>query len=227
MDLALQRLGSRLGYQFSNVELLKQALTHRSSGTLNNERLEFLGDALLGAVIASWLYHHFADASEGDLTRMRSLLVRRDTLARVGKRLEIGSCLQLGGGELKSGGHRRASIVADTVEALIGAIYLESGLDSCRQCIESWFLSELQNVEPGSENRDAKTRLQEYLQANGLELPLYTLVATEGEPHNQQFTVTCSVSGLAAEATGRESSRRRAEQNAAEKVLAQIAGGGR
>ena len=173
MTLALTRLASRLGYDFTDQSLFVQALTHRSAGAGNNERLEFLGDAVLSVIIAQWLFERFPSASEGELTRLRSSLVKGSTLARIARELDLGACLQLGGGELKSGGHRRESILSDALEAIIGAIYVESGLDACRERVLDWFGDRLGAIVLGSDEKDAKTRLQEYLQSRGHPLPVY------------------------------------------------------
>jgi len=222
----LERLSARLSYQFKDSRLFEQALTHRSAGSSNNERLEFLGDAVLGIVIANWLFSQFPRANEGQLTRMRATLVKGASLATVAKKLGLGDCLILGGGELKSGGHRRASILADCLEAIIGAIFIEGGLETCRQCIERWFADLLHNTAPQDENKDAKTRLQEYLQGRGESLPVYKLIDTQGDPHNQIFTVSCVVDGLAVPVTGKDVSRRKAEQLAAERALKNLQTGG-
>lgn len=222
MTLSLQRLSSRLGYQFNNHELFAQALTHRSAAAVNNERLEFLGDAVLSVVIANWLYERFPNAAEGELTRLRSSLVKGNTLARVAQELDVGSCLTLGGGELKSGGYRRESILADALEAIIGGIFLEAGLDACRQKILEWFGGRLDALTLNSDEKDAKTRLQEYLQSRGLPLPIYDVVCTEGDPHNHIFTVACTVPGIEEPVRAKDSSRKKAEKRAAEEALTLI-----
>lgn len=219
MTIALKRLSIRLGYQFKDEELFVQALTHRSAGPLNNERLEFLGDAVLSAVIAQWLFERFPDASEGELTRLRSLLVRGDALADIARMLDLGASLTLGSGELKSGGHRRESILADALEAIIGAIYLETGIECCRERILVWFGERLDAMELGSDDKDAKTRLQEYLQSRGKPLPVYEVVGTEGDPHNQIFTVSCTIPGLDHSVEAKAASRKKAEKRAAEQAL--------
>jgi len=219
VNFDLERLSARLAYRFKNPRILEQALTHRSAGSVNNERLEFLGDAVLGAVIACRLYQQFPGASEGELTRMRAALVKGATLAAVASKLGLGDHLILGGGELKSGGHRRASILSDCLEAVIGAIFTEAGLDACRACIERWFAEQLDSVGPKGDNKDPKTRLQEYLQGRGEQLPTYQLVETQGDPHNQVFTVSCQVEGLTVPMLGKGVSRRKAEQIAAERAL--------
>ncbi len=224
MSLALERLSSRLGYRFQDSGLLVQALTHRSAGSSNNERLEFLGDSVLSLVISEWLYSRFPHASEGELTRLRASLVKGSTLARVARKLALGECLVLGPGEMKSGGHRRDSILADAVEALIGAIFVEAGLAGCRERVLDWFAELLDGKTLGSDEKDAKTRLQEHLQSRGKPLPCYEVVRTEGDPHNQVFTVSCSVPGLHQPVVAQASTRKRAEKRAAELALSQLMG---
>lgn len=208
-----------LGHAFSDQELLRQALTHRSAGPGHNERLEFLGDALLGMLVADFLYRRFPDADEGQLTRTRAALVRRETLAGIARRVELGESLILGEGEQKSGGWRRASILANAVEALIGAVYLDAGIDACRTFVETLFSDELAEVDPATAGKDPKTALQEYLQSRSLPLPEYTTTAIAGPPHHQVFTVTCSAGtdGIVVDASG--NSRRKAEQAAARAML--------
>lgn len=215
-------LCSRLGYEFRDQALLRRALTHRSHGPDHNERLEFLGDSLLNMIITDTLFRRFADLDEGELSRMRAALVSGKTLAQVATELKLGDDLHLGAGERNSGGHRRSSTLADAVEALLGAVYLESGMQACRDCVLRWFASRLQRLDPTASHKDAKTRLQELLQARKQPLPDYQLCATEGKAHQQAFTVSCAVSLLSdpVEATG--SSRRKAEQAAAEVVLAHL-----
>jgi len=216
----LSKLEKKLGYQFNNSALLEQALTHRSCKGQHNERLEFLGDAILGLVIAEALFQNFPKTREGDLTRMRASLVKGVTLAEIAKELDIAQHLRLGPGELKSGGSRRESIQADAVEAVLGAIYLDSGADACKDRILQWFGSRLHSIEPGVQ-KDSKTLLQEYLQGRRLALPQYTVVAIEGDAHDQTFTVRCTVDGRqAVQASG--SSRRKAEQDCAQAILEQL-----
>ena len=195
MQKPVSGLMKKLGYQFQQVALLEQALTHRSCKGEHNERLEFLGDALLSMVIAEALYKHFPKAREGDLTRMRSSLVKGITLAEIAKELELAEYLRLGPGEMKSGGLRRESIQADAVEAILGAIFLDSGIDACKERILSWFGSRLTGIQPGVQ-KDSKTQLQEYLQGRRLALPLYEVIDTQGDDHDQVFTVRCTVQGL-------------------------------
>ncbi len=215
-------LCDRLGYQFKDIENLKLALTHRSAGSKHNERLEFLGDAVLGMVVAKILYDNFPNVPEGKLTRMRSSLVKGETLAKLAKNFDFGDVLQLGAGELKSGGFTNESILADAFEAIIGTIYLESGLDICFDLIQSWFADYLNELDPDFHPKDNKTQLQEYLQGRQLPLPDYTIVDVQGKAHAQTFLVTCKVEGLSKviEATGR--SRRKAEQEAARLTLAEL-----
>ncbi|MBA6233301.1 MULTISPECIES: ribonuclease III [unclassified Colwellia] len=220
--IAITRLSKNLGYTFNNTDLLLQALTHRSAKGTHNERLEFLGDSILGFVIAEVLYQQFPSHDEGDLTRMRSSLVRGVTLAEIGRGFNLGEYLILGPGELKSGGHRRDSILEDAVEAIIGAVYLDSDNDTAKALVLSWFAERLNIIKPGNEQKDPKTRLQEYLQARKIALPLYEVIHTSGQSHNQQFTVRCTTSVISTEVITKGTSRRKAEQAAAQQVLALI-----
>ena len=215
----LERLQQALQVRMQDPDLLDQALTHRSCGRHNNERLEFLGDSILNHIIADYLYHHFPDASEGDLSRMRAALVKGDTLAGVARSLELGSWVKLGPGELKSGGSRRESILADTLEAILGAICLDAGPGAARDRVLAWYGERLLEVSPETATKDAKTSLQEYLQGRGLSRPGYALTQIEGADHCQQFEVECRVADLGVSARGQGSSRRRAEQAAAAAVL--------
>jgi ribonuclease-3 len=217
-----QQLQQRIQYQFNDVELLKLALSHRSFASNNNERLEFLGDAILGLVVTDFLYQKFDQVREGDLSRMRSYTVRAESLAQVAKDLDLGSQLLLGQGEMKSGGHRRDSILGDTVEALIGAIYLDAGIDKARESVLRWFRELLNNAEEIRPTKDAKTSLQEFLQQRGHALPQYKLIETGGEPHNRLFTISCKIDLLDREFTATATSRRKAEQMVAEKFLATL-----
>lgn len=216
---ATQVVGEFLGYSFDDEALLKRALTHRSAGSNNNERLEFLGDAVLGHVIAEVLYREFPDADEGQLTRTRARLVNKDTLASVARALDLGEHIRLGEGELKSGGWRRDSILANTVEALLGAIYLDGGLSACEQRVAHWFAQPLNDIDPQQTHKDAKTRLQEFLQARGLALPNYAAVEVTGPPHDQQFTIECRVETAPEPVTASGKSRRAGEQKAAAMML--------
>ncbi len=216
---AAQWAAEKLGYQFKDKSLLGIALTHRSARGANNERLEFLGDGLLNFVIGAELYRLHPDANEGDLSRLRAALVRGDTLAEIALELALGDVLNLGSGVLKSGGFRHESILADALEAVFGAMYLDSSDDDARQCILGLFEHRFATLPSAQELKDPKTRLQEYLQAHGQEPPTYSLVNTTGEAHQQEFTIRCDMPepGLSAQGTGR--SRRKAEQEAAEAVL--------
>jgi len=215
-------LAKKLGHDFSDPTLLQRALTHCSAGSANNERLEFLGDAVLGCVIAGELYLRYPQAPEGELSRLRANLVRRESLARVAQTLEIGQYLRLGTGERKSGGHHRDSILSDALEALFGAIYLDDGFAACRTCILGLFSDVLDNLSELAVLKDAKTRLQEHLQALHLDLPEYKVTEVTGEAHAQFFKVECCV-GDNAPTLGQGTVRRHAEQDAAEKMLSQLA----
>jgi ribonuclease III len=208
-----------IDYQFSDPEKLKQALTHRSIGKKNNERLEFLGDAILSVTIAQYLFEQFPDACEGQLSRMRANLVRGETLATLAQTLELGNALLLGPGELKSGGHKRLSILADAVEAIIAAIYLDAGLAQAQKKVLQWYEPALSTISLGGIEKDPKSTLQEWLQARQLPLPHYELVETIGKEHQQTFIVRCCVADLKMSANGTSTSRRKAEQDAAKKTL--------
>ncbi|WP_394200082.1 ribonuclease III [Shewanella waksmanii] len=214
----IPRLCRVLGYEFSDVSLLDQALTHRSASSRHNERLEFLGDSILSIVISDALYHQFPKATEGDMSRMRATLVCGKMLAEVALEFKLGDYLKLGPGELKSGGFRRESILADTVEAIIGAIYLDSDIETCRQLVLKWYQSRLVSIKPVNQ-KDPKTLLQEHLQGFKKPLPVYKVVNITGEAHAQTFTVECKVEELDKPVTGVANSRRKAEQIAAAEVL--------
>ncbi len=213
-----------LAYTFRDEGLLRRALTHRSKGADNYERLEFLGDSVLSFVIAAALYEHFSDLSEGELTRLRARLVRMETLAGLARNLDIGNCLELGSGELKSGGYDRDSILADALEALFGAVYIESGFDGVRAVILHLYLDTLMDIDPRHVDKDPKTQLQEYLQKHALATPTYSVLEMTGEPHQQTFIVACEVPGLAQAARGAGNSRRAAEQQAASRAYAMLTG---
>ena len=216
-------LARTIGHEFEDPALLQQALTHRSAGGANNERLEFLGDAVLGCVIAEELYSCFPQAREGELSRLRARLVRRDSLAGIAATLDIGQYLHLGTGERRSGGHHRDSILADAVEALFGAVYLDGGFREARRCILAQFAAGLAALPHVDELKDAKTRLQEYLQSRGQALPEYTVIDVSGKAHAQTFRVQCAIDGAAMAPTlGQATNRRQAEQEAAGKMLAQL-----
>lgn len=213
---------ARLGYVFRDPALLEAALTHRSASGRNYERLEFLGDAVLNFATAVLLYREYPDADEGDLSRYRAALVSGTSLAEVAAGLGLGEQLRLGGGELKSGGFRRSSILADALEAVFGAVYLDGGGDAAGAAIARLFAGRLGALPEAGELKDPKTRLQELLQARGQPLPVYAVEAVSGEPHDQWFVASCEVPPLEARARGEGSSRRRAEQDAAQRVLEQL-----
>jgi ribonuclease-3 len=208
-------LRDALGYECRDAALLEAALTHRSAGGANNERLEFLGDAVLNCVVGALVFREFAAATEGDLSRFRATLVNGEALAAIAVEIELGDQLRLGSGELKSGGYRRKSILADTLEALFGAIYLDGGFDAAAQVIERVMLGRLDKLPSAAELKDPKTRLQELLQARGLPLPNYVVESIGGEAHNQMFHVSCAVQALELKVLASGPSRRRAEQAAA------------
>jgi ribonuclease-3 len=219
VDIDLKTLALRLGHEFADHGLLKLALTHRSHGASNNERLEFLGDSILNFVIAEDLYRRFPDAREGQLSRLRASLVKGETLAEVAAGLQLGDTLRLGQGEAKSGGHARESILADALEAIIGAIYLDLGLEPARNCILTWYAGRLDGLSLKNTVKDPKTRLQELLQARQKPLPEYQLDKVEGQAHDQRFTVSCHSTLLAQPCIGTGRSRRYAEQQAAHRAL--------
>ena len=212
-------LSDHLGYRFSDTALLDQALTHRSAASPNNERLEFLGDALLDLVVAEVLFRRFTEATEGELSRLRASLVRRDTLARLARGIGLGKHLILGEGELRSGGEARDSILADGLEALIAAVYLDGGFEAARELIVSLLEERLARNAATGEVKDPKTRLQEYLQSQKRRLPDYQVVEIIGSPHEQTFRVTCLLDDAGEATEGSGTSRRRAEQDAAGKML--------
>jgi ribonuclease-3 len=202
--------------------LLRQALTHRSHSSPHNERLEFLGDSVLNCVIAALLYESFTQLKEGELSRLRASLVRQETLAEIALQLDLGNLLQLGEGELKSGGFRRPSILADALEAVFGAIYLDAGFAVAQQVIAALYRERIAQIDPQDAGKDPKTALQEWLQARRLPIPQYTLLATHGDAHAQAFDVACVIASLGLEVKGSGSSRRNAEQQAAQAALSQV-----
>ncbi|WP_028876706.1 ribonuclease III [Teredinibacter turnerae] len=218
----LNQLSKALNYTFSDISLLEKALSHRSVGSNNNERLEFLGDSLLNFLIAENLYQRFPKAREGDLSRLRASLVKGETLAELAKDFDLGEFLYLGEGELKSGGFRRASILADAVEALIGAIYLESGMDRCRDTVLHWFGERLDSIDLNSSVKDPKTRLQEYLQELRQPLPVYTVESQLGQAHSPEFQVSCDIGRSQGKTVATSSSKRNAEKLAAAAMLKQL-----
>lgn len=216
------RLEQALGHQFSDRSLLLTALTHRSHSSPHNERLEFLGDSILNGVIARQLFDRFPDVPEGDLTRLRANLVRQDSLHQLALGLALGGALRLGEGELKSGGAQRPSILADALEALFGAVWLDAGYDVASAVIVRLYSEMLAAIVPGRPIKDAKTRLQEYLQGRRLPLPRYSLTGTEGEAHAQHFRIACEIDALQLRTEGSGGSRRTAEQMAAQSALERL-----
>jgi ribonuclease-3 len=219
----LSQLMAQLGHSFHDEHLLEIALTHRSMGRENNERLEFLGDAILALIVSAELYYRHPQASEGDLSRLRASVVNGDVLSEIARDLNISAYLRLGPGERKSGGEMRASILTDTLEAIVGAIYIDAGLEVSKHCIFQWYGERVIDWAQLQSRKDSKSQLQEWLQARQLPLPDYR-VTVSGQAHAQTFTVTCQVSGLPYTATGMGSTRRRAEQEAATRFLEQLNG---
>ena len=222
MTINIIKLQEALNYQFSDRSLVDLALTHRSANTINNERLEFLGDSLLGYIVADILYENYPESSEGELSRMRSTLVNKITLADIARELKLGKFVQLGSGEIKSGGNDRDSILADAVEALIAAIYLDANIHDCRKVVSRWLERRLGKSSTTGRLRDAKTQLQELMQASGFGLPKYNVVKIEGEAHQQIFHVECRVDGVTEAQTSSGTSKRNAEQGAAQDMLKQL-----
>ncbi len=218
----LKKLQACIGYQFSDESLLSLALTHRSFAPSNNERLEFLGDSLLGVTISEKLFHQFPGVKEGVLSRQRSRLVKGETLAEIAREFGLSDYLIMGAGELKSGGYRRDSILADTVEAMIGAIFLDSNMEQCQSMVLQWYDGRLKALSVDDQLKDPKTQLQELLQSKKKPLPNYTVVHVEGASHNQTFTVQCELALLSQPVTAIASSRRQAEKEAAMLALEQL-----
>ena len=215
----------KLGYSFSNQLLYQQALTHKSAGSQNNERLEFLGDAIANWIIADLLYLKFPQASEGDMSRLRAQLVRQESLAEIARTLDLGEQLMLGSGELKSGGYRRDSILSDALEALIAAIYLDSGsVDVCKKEVLTWFAEKLDRLSLDQEYRDYKTQLQEWLQSRHFSLPVYEILEETGADNERLFKVKCTTTALKESATAEGDSKKQAEQKAAGLVLDKLVG---
>src|SRR5574343_1368172 len=220
--MTAQSVARKLGHVFSNETLLKMALTHISFGIPNNERLEFLGDGILDCVIAAALFHRFPNLPEGDLSRLRANMVRQEALHRLALDLKIGDVLRLGEGELRSGGAQRPSILADALEAIFGAIYLDSGFPAAPQVIQQLYRPLIDNLKPGQVQKDAKTRLQEWLQGRKKALPRYQLLETTGAAHEQRFEVACHIESPSLRTVGHGASRRIAEQVAAEQALKEL-----
>ena len=219
MSESLKQLEKRLNYSFSDKKLLELALTHRSANSGNNERLEYLGDAILGFLVADVLFTELPDVAEGVLTRKRASLVKKESLANLARKLELGEFIRLGAGERKSAGWRRDSILSNTLEALIGAIYLDGGIDNCRNFVTGIYSELLASPDLRESTKDSKTELQEYLQARKLPLPQYRVVAEEGEPHKRIFSVECRVEPLEKPVIANGKSKRVAEQQAALQAL--------
>ena len=219
---ALSLLSKKLRYTFKDESLLEQALTHRSVGSVNNERLEFLGDGILNFVIANALFNQFPTYSEGDLSRLRAHLVNGETLAEIARDLEIGDYLRLGAGEIKNGGFRRPSILADVVESVLGAVYCESGFDECSQLILRLYDDKLKDIPDAQSLKDAKTRLQELLQSRKTPIPVYKVISVGGKAHSQIFKVECIIKNLDLTTQGEGHSRRKAEQVAAENAISSV-----
>ncbi|HEV3105719.1 MAG TPA: ribonuclease III [Trinickia sp.] len=220
--MPLSPLESRLRYEFRNAELLRQALTHRSHSASHNERLEFLGDSVLNCAVAALLFQRFGKLDEGDLSRVRANLVKQQSLYEIAQALNISEGLRLGEGELRSGGFRRPSILADAFEAILGAIFVDGGFDAAQAVIKRLYVPILDHIDPRTLGKDSKTLLQEYLQGHKIALPTYTVVATHGAAHNQQFEVECTVPKLDIKVSGSGASRRAAEQAAAKKALDEV-----
>ncbi|RUO65522.1 RNAse III [Pseudidiomarina planktonica] len=218
----LRKLEQAFGYTFNNKQRLQQALTHRSADSQHNERLEFLGDSILGFIVAEALFEQFPEVPEGDLSRMRATLVCGKALAKLAKSFSLGDYLILGPGEMKSGGNRRESILADTLEAMLGAMYLEANMATCTEVVRGWYAQTLTTIKPGQGQKDPKTRLQEYLQGRQMPVPEYEVIAAEGQAHNQQFTVSCRTEIFPEPELATGTSRRKAEQQAALQLLQKI-----
>lgn len=225
VPINLKRLCRRLDYEFKNLRLLKQALTHCSAGSENNERFEFLGDSILSFIISNALFTQFPEQSEGQLSRLRAFLVKGEMLAEIAVEMELGDYLYLGQGELKSGGFRRASILADALEAVIAAVFLDGGIEESQQLILKLYHSRLADKGLNDNLKDAKTLLQEYLQAKKKPLPEYRLTKIEGEEHDQIFHISCTVTGIKESTIGFGSNRRKAEQHAATQLLQRLRSG--
>jgi len=222
LNKARAELCRRLAYTFADPALLERALTHRSHGSTNYERLEFLGDSVLNFTVSSELYHRFPDLSEGELTRLRASLVKKEALAELARLLGLGDCLALGSGEMKSGGFDRDSILADALEAVFGAVYRDGGIEAARALIERLYQPSLARLDPSAIPKDPKTQLQEYLQQRGLAVPVYNVLDVSGDPHTQMFVVECRAPGLPVPTRGEGNTRRAAEQRAASRALEQL-----
>lgn len=216
----LKSLYTKIGYAFKNATLIEQALSHSSTGKTNNERLEFLGDSILNMIIAKALYHKFPQSPEGELTRLRANLVCGETLAKVALNFQLNDYLHVGMGERKSGGHNRPSVLADALEAMVAALYIEAGFAKTEALLLEWFTPYFEPLDPNQIQKDPKSCLQEYAQSKALDLPLYEITSSSGPDHRREFIVCCTLDGKTAE--GRGASRRRAEQDAASQMLSQL-----
>ena len=220
--MKLDVLQQAIGHRFSRPELLQQAVTHRSFGSPHNERLEFLGDSVLNCVTAIALFERFVDLREGDMSRLRANLVRQEALHRLADGLKLGEYLRLGEGELKSGGHRRPSILADALEAIIAAVFLDAGFAAAKETVDRLYAKSLAELDPARALKDPKTALQEWLQGRRMPLPKYSLADTRGEAHQQEFEVECEIAGLGLKTRGIGVSRRAAEQQSAQRALERL-----
>ena len=224
--MSIQRgLETKLGHRFSETRLLIEALTHRSHSAPHNERLEFLGDGVLNCIVAAELYRRFPQLSEGELSRLRAGLVNKNVLHDIAASLDLGAVVLLGDGELKSGGHRRPSILADALEALLGAVFLDAGYGGANAVVNKLLAGHFDRLDPSSIAKDHKTRLQEYLQGRRISVPKYDVLGTTGEAHEQTFRVVCNIAALKIHAEGAGASRKLAEQEAAAAAYRQISGG--
>ncbi|VFP79178.1 ribonuclease III [Buchnera aphidicola] len=220
--IVIKKIQKFLGYKFTNISLLKHALTHRSASKKHNERLEFLGDSILSFIIAKALYHHFPKVNEGGMSRMRATLVRGNTLAEIASEFSLGSYLKLGQGEKKSGGFKRESILANAIEAIIASIFLDSNIYTVERIILKWYKKRFKEMSPIGTKKDPKTRLQEFLQSKHFPLPIYHVGQIYGAAHNQIFTIYCKINGLSEILIGIGASRRKAEQDAAQNALIRL-----
>ncbi len=217
--MKLDALQTAIGHRFSRLELLQQAVTHRSFGSPHNERLEFLGDSIVNCVTAIALFERFGELREGDMSRLRANLVRQEALHRLAEGLKLGDYLQLGEGEMKSGGHRRPSILADALEAIFAAVFLDAGFEAAKSVIDRLYAPSIASLDPARALKDPKTALQEWLQGRRMPLPKYSLADTRGEAHQQEFEVECEITGLGLKTRGIGVSRRAAEQQSAQRAL--------
>lgn len=221
-NVSLIKLQKKIGYIFNNTKILKQTLTHRSANKKHNERMEFLGDAILNYVISNILYKNFPQIEEGNMSRIRSTLVNGYTLTKIAKKFTLGRYLNLGPGEIKNKGFQKESILANSIEALIGGIFLDSNITTIEKIIFKWYKKKIENIYPNKTFKDPKTRLQEYLQKMNLPLPLYSLIKVEGKTHTQKFTIQCKINKKINSILGKGLSKKKAEQDAAKKMLIKL-----